>query len=84
MSRDSSIQLSPPLEADRNTLADYTSVLQRLLEDIFDDLHKHSSFTTAPTSEDGADRDIRLVELNGTGYIYVKFPTLGWKRIALS
>lgn len=59
-------------------------VVQRNLEDLFEDAHIHNLKTTAPLVNEGSVGDIIPVELNGIGYLYVKYPTIGWKRIALS
>jgi len=59
-------------------------VVQRNLEDLFEDAHAHTLRTTAPSANEGMVGDVIPVELNSIGYIYVKYPTIGWKRIALS
>lgn len=59
-------------------------VVQRNLEDLFQFAHEHIVRTTAPASSEGAVGDVVPVLLSGTGYLYVKFPSIGWKRIALS
>lgn len=59
-------------------------VVQRNFEDLFQFAHEHVLRTTAPSSSEGAVGDVVPVLLNGIGYLYVKFPSIGWKRIALS
>jgi len=59
-------------------------VIQRNLEDLFLFAHQHVVRDSAPNDSEGSPGDIFLVNLNGTGYLYAKFPTLGWKRVALS
>ena len=59
-------------------------VVQRNLEDLFLAAHEHTVRDSAPSDSEGEAGDVFLVNLNGTGYLYAKFPTLGWKRVALS
>jgi hypothetical protein len=59
-------------------------VVQRNLEDLYEFAHSHTVRTTAPSSSEGSIGDVIPVELSGVGYLYVKFPTIGWKRVALS
>jgi len=58
--------------------------LQRNLEDLFIFAHTHDLRTTAPKDTDGSVGDIVPILLNGTGYLYIKFPTIGWKRVTAS
>jgi len=59
-------------------------VVQRNLEDLFDFSHTHDVRTTAPSDAEGSVGDIVPVILSGVGYLYVKFPSIGWKRATLS
>jgi len=59
-------------------------VIQRNLEDLFHCAHTHDLRTTAPSSNEGSVGDIIPVLLSGTGYLYIKFPNIGWKRITAS
>lgn len=63
---------------------DLTSTIQRNFDILFEAGHIHSTRTTAPGAKDGSTGDIILVELGTSAYIYIKFPTLGWKRILAS
>ena len=65
-------------------LSDMASSTDRLLDILFQAGHEHSVRTTAPIATEGTNGDIILVELSGAPYIYIKFPTLGWKRILAS
>lgn len=77
--------VSPPLQNDVGSLKDMASVIQRNLSQLFTNAHTHDILTSAPTSNSGNIGDIELVSLNGTAYLYAKFPSpLNWKRIALS
>lgn len=58
--------------------------IQRNLEDLFQFAHTHEIRTTAPSSTEGSVGDIVPVLLNGTGYLYIKFSTVGWKRVTAS
>jgi hypothetical protein len=59
-------------------------VVQRNLEDLFQDSHTHSVRTTAPSVNEGLVGDIIPVLLNNTPYVYIKYPSIGWKRILAS
>lgn len=84
MSKTQQFRVTPPLEADREKLEDYSSVIHRGFEDVFQDLHTHDVSLAAPSSSEGAVGDIIPVVLDGVYYLYVKFPSVGWKRVALS
>lgn len=77
-------KISPPTSNDINSLKDFASVIQYALDELFEEGHNHTVKTSAPTDSDGSVGDIWVVELSGVGYLYVKLPTLGWKRVALS
>lgn len=77
-------KVSPPQNNDLNSLKDFASIIQQAFDDIFELAHSHPVRTTAPTANEGSVGDIQLAEIGGIGYIYVKLPTLGWKRVALS
>lgn len=59
-------------------------VIQRNLEDLFQFAHEHGIRTTAPSSTEGSVGDILPVLLGTTGYLYIKFPEIGWKRVTAS
>jgi hypothetical protein len=59
-------------------------VVQRNLEDLFKYSHTHDVRTTVPTDRDGLVGDLVPVLLDGIGYLYIKFPSIGWKRVVLS
>lgn len=73
-------QVSPPSKNDfDNLLKDFSAILQRNLEDLFEVSHDHSVIAAVPGVYDGNAQDILLFD-NGTNqYLYVKFPS-GWKR----
>jgi len=59
-------------------------VIQENLRQLFESGHLHTGRTTAPTISEGAVWDIIPVELAGAAYLYIKFPSLGWKSILLT
>jgi hypothetical protein len=59
-------------------------VVQRNLEDLFQFAHEHVVRTTAPSASEGAVGDVIPVVISGVGYLYVKFPSIGWKRVQLT
>lgn len=84
MARKQKTPLVPPILDDKKSLSDYSSIIQRNFEDLFNDDHTHNLKTTVPSSTDGSPQDIIIVNLSGTYYLYVKVSTTLWKRIALS
>jgi hypothetical protein len=75
--------ISPPRLEDRDTLNDYSAVLQDNYQQLFQVAHRHSIRTTAPASNEGNITDIILVEDGSTFKIYVKFPS-GWKSVTVT
>lgn len=67
-----------------NGMRDFSSTIQRNFDILFEAGHIHTTRTTAPGAKEGMIGDIVLVELGTSAYIYIKFPTLGWKRILAS
>jgi len=59
-------------------------VVQRNLEDLFLFSHSHDVRTTEPGINEGSIGDILPVILSGVYYVYIKFPSVGWKRAILS
>jgi hypothetical protein len=59
-------------------------VVQRNLEDLYDFAHSHEVRTTEPSANEGSIGDILPVVLSGVYYVYIKFPSVGWKRATLS
>lgn len=84
MSKSQEFPLSAPLQTDKDTLSDFSATIQRNLEDLFRDAHSHEVKTAAPSTNDGAVGDVVPVVTNSTYYLYIKFPTVGWKRVSLS
>jgi len=77
--------VAPPLTNDFKTFKDYTSVIQNSLSQLFQNAHIHQLLTSAPTTDEGNLGDIKLVNLSGVPYLYIKFPSpLNWKRVVLS
>jgi hypothetical protein len=84
MSKTQSNKVAPPLDADKEGLNDFSAIVQRNFEDVFQDLHTHDVRTSAPTSTEGSIGDILPVKISSTYYLYVKFDSSTWKRVALS
>jgi hypothetical protein len=84
MSKSQEFPVSAPLAEDKASLNDFAATVQRNFEDLFTAAHTHDVKTAAPATNDGAVGDMVPVVISGVGYIYIKFPVLGWKRIALS
>lgn len=59
-------------------------VVQENLKQLFEVSHLHLGRTAAPSDSEGSIWDIIPVELSGSAYLYIKFPSLGWKRVLLS
>jgi hypothetical protein len=59
-------------------------VVQRNLEDLYEFAHSHDVRTSEPSASEGSIGDIVPVILNGVYYVYIKFPSIGWKRAILS
>lgn len=74
--------VAPPIDTDRESLADFASVIQSNLEDIFVLAHAHAVRTTAPEANEGNVGDIVLVNLAGLDYLYCKVSADTWKRTA--
>lgn len=73
--------LAPPQEDDEE-LNDYTSVIQTVFDEIYQDLHSHTIRTSAPKVTDGEVGDIQLVEIESSRFLYTKF-SAGWFKVAL-
>lgn len=84
MPKQQQFPVSAPLETDKESLKDFSATVNRNFEDLFGDAHTHDVRTTAPASSEGSIGDILPVVLSGVYYLYVKFPTVGWKRVAVS
>lgn len=76
-------KMAPPRPEDKETLDDYSSIIQDNLGDLFQAAHNHTLRTTVPASNEGNVGDIFLVETSTTFKLYVKFTT-GWKSVTLS
>lgn len=59
-------------------------VVQRNLEDLYEYSHSHDVRTAAPSDSEGSIGDILPVVISGVYYVYIKFPSVGWKRAILS
>lgn len=79
MSRPQHFPISMPLAADRETLKDFSSVLQRNLADLFDAAHAHSTRTSLPARGEGSVGDMVLATVSGSTYICIK-TSAGWFR----
>jgi len=70
------LRVGPPKKDDTGLL-DFSAMLQKDFEVLFDFAHSHRIRTTAPTSREGLVGDIVLVDLGATKYIAVKYSG-GW------
>jgi len=75
--------ISPPLNVDKESLSDYSAILQDNFTQLFQIAHRHKILTSAPASNEGNVGDIFLVESGGTFSLYAKFSS-GWKSVALT
>ena len=83
MAEKQSKPIAPPVGADRDSLTDFSSVIQDNLSNLFRLAHRHHYRTAVPASNEGVVGDIYLVEINSTFSLYAKFPS-GWKSVALT
>ncbi len=73
-------KLAPPSKADMdNLLQDYTSIIQRVFEQLFIKVHDIIEVATVPADTEGNVGDMYLFNDGTNQYLYVKFTT-GWKR----
>lgn len=84
MSKTQEFPISAPKDEDKQNLTDFAATVQRNAEDLFLLAHSHETRTTAPASTDGAVGDILPVVIGTSYYLYVKFASVGWKRVVLS
>lgn len=77
-------KIVPPQSVDIGNLQDFASVIQQAFDEVFEDAHIHTVRTSAPSETEGSVGDVMIVVLSSVGYLYVKCPTIGWKRVALS
>jgi hypothetical protein len=73
--------LSPPSEIDREILVDFSSILQRNLEELFEEAHSHDIITADPAESSGSLKDIKLVDDGTNKYLVIKFGD-GWYKTA--
>lgn len=69
-------QVVPPVPGDRG-LANFASIIQANMRQLFGDAHIHKIVTAAPAANDGTVGDIYLGDLSAGKVIYVKFSD-GW------
>ncbi len=79
MSKTQQFPLSMPLSADKETLKDFSSIIQRNLADLFDAAHSHSTRTSLPARGEGSTGDMVLATVSGSTYICIK-TSAGWFR----
>jgi hypothetical protein len=60
-----------------------SETLQRNLEDLFYYSHTHDVKTSIPVNSEGNIGDLVPVVIGTDYYLYVKFPSVGWKRVTL-
>ena len=76
----------PPLRGtDPQSIKDTFAAFQQNFNDLFENAHEHSVRTTAPTVDEGEVGIPIFVNLDGTPYMYVKFPSpINWTRVQLT
>lgn len=72
--------VAPPTENDRG-LQDFSEVIQRNFDDLYQLAHSHPVRTTLPGATDGAVGDIQLYDDGTTVYLLAK-TSRGWFRTA--
>jgi hypothetical protein len=82
MAIEQSFSVAPPNEADKETLNDYSEIIQRNFESLFGLAHSHGVRTSVPSTQEGEMNDIITVNLEGTYYLYVKVSKTQWARTA--
>ena len=75
--------IAPPLEADKETLDDYSAIIQDNFIQLFQIAHRHTVLLSAPAFNEGNIGDIFLVDDGSTFKLYAKF-TSGWKSTTLT
>lgn len=71
--------MAPPSDQDKETLRDYTTIIQKSFEELFESAHDHPVRTSPPDDSEGEINDIVLVIDESTRYIAVKFAD-GWYK----
>lgn len=84
MASQQEFQVSPPLETDKETLQDFSEIIQRNLQKLFELAHEHRTRDSEPKAKD-LDIGIPIVvNLSGTYYLYVKINDTQLARTALT
>jgi hypothetical protein len=73
--------VSPPQPADAELLNDFAAILQRNLEELYQDAHTHDFLSTDPSTSDGAVGDIQLVDDGTNKYLVIRYSD-GWYKTA--
>ncbi len=73
--------ISPPREVDRETLTDFSSILQGNLEELFELAHSHKVLLADPLATNGAIGDIQLVDDGTDKYLVARYSD-GWYKTA--
>lgn len=69
--------LNPPTPDDRETLQDYSRVIQDSLGELYLAAHEHSIRTDNPTVNEGSKQQISIVDTGTSVYLVVK-TARGW------
>jgi len=75
--------VAPP-ESDRESLNDFSQVIQENLERLYELVADVQTSSTVPTSSEGAVGSVRYVLVSGTWRQYIKVDLTTWKYVALS
>lgn len=73
--------VNPPGPSDRETLTDYSSVIQLTFDDLYASAHDHKVIVSDPAVNDGSIQTISIVD-NGTNVYLVVKTKRGWFKSA--
>ena len=77
MAKSPVVRVTPPTKKDAESLKDFTAVLSRSLDDLYDSAHEHSLLTADPASTTGQVGDLKIVDTGSSVYLVVK-TSRGW------
>jgi hypothetical protein len=84
MASDQEFLVSPPLPNDRDALVEFSEVVQRNLERLFNISHSHDILTAVPNAVDVEIGIPFVVNLEGTYYLYVRVSATELARVTLA
>lgn len=69
--------VNPPGDSDRESLTDYSAVIQLTFDDLYQAAHDHRVLTADPKANDGSIQTVSIVD-NGTNVYLVVKTKRGW------